>query len=60
MERSKSWAGLLGIVLLVFAVIGYVTGARFYFLLNLALSGYESRMNVETAPITPGAKRKCR
>ena len=35
MQRSKAWAGLLGIVFLAFALISYFVGARFYFLINL-------------------------
>src|SRR5215469_884910 len=37
MQRSRAWAGLIGIVFLIFALIGYFTGARFYFLLNIIL-----------------------
>lgn len=37
MQRSKAWAGLIGIVFLFFALISYLTGARFYFLFNLIL-----------------------
>jgi ABC-type uncharacterized transport system involved in gliding motility auxiliary subunit len=37
MQRSRAWAGLIGIVFLVFALIAYFTGARFYFLLNIIL-----------------------
>ncbi len=37
MQGSRAWAGLVGIVFLIFALIAYFTGARFYFLLNVIL-----------------------
>ena len=37
MQRSMASAGLVGLVFLFFALLSYLTGARFYFLINLVL-----------------------
>jgi ABC-type uncharacterized transport system involved in gliding motility auxiliary subunit len=37
MQRSMASAGLVGLVFLFFALLSYLTGARFYFLINFVL-----------------------
>ena len=37
MQRSMASAGLIGLVLLFFALVAYLTGARLYFMFNLVL-----------------------